>query len=323
MVSRACTHAALAHRGDSNVPIADERRGFRPDARTVGGELRDEGRRYDADGSRAFSLPCISRIRDRRKERVVRLKDKIAVVTGATSGFGRAIALLFGEEGASLVLHGRDAERGAALVDELVAAGKDAVFVPGDVTTVQASKDLCAAVRKTYGRVDVLVLNAGIGVPAIGPYWEVEPEEFDLVFATNVRGVWLGARALRPLIRRGGSIVVMGSLASFVVNPGGTVYSASKGAVLQLARGMARDLAEAGIRVNTLCPGICETPLTRWFIDNAADPVATEAEYNAAAPLARMGTAEEIARAALFLASDESSYSTGASLVCDGGLMIR
>jgi NAD(P)-dependent dehydrogenase (short-subunit alcohol dehydrogenase family) len=253
----------------------------------------------------------------------VRLKNKIAVVTGATSGFGRAIALLFGDEGASLVLHGRDTGRGAELVDQLTAVGTRAIFVSGDIATVQAAEELAAAAHDNYGRVDVLVLNAGIGIPGTGPFWEVGPEEFDIVFATNVRGVWLGARALRPLMERGGSIVVMGSMSSFIVYPGETVYSASKGAVLQLARGMAGDLAEAGIRVNALCPGICDTPLTRWFIDNAEDPAATEAEYKATAPLGRMGTAEEIARAALFLATDESSYCTGASLVSDGGIMIR
>jgi NAD(P)-dependent dehydrogenase (short-subunit alcohol dehydrogenase family) len=253
----------------------------------------------------------------------LRLKDKIAVVTGATSGFGRAIALLFGEEGASLVLHGRDTRRGAELVEQLTAIGTRAIFVSGDIATVQAAEELAAAVEENCGRVDVLVLNAGIGIPGIGPFWEVEPEEFDLVFAINVRGVWLAARTLRPLMGRGGSIVVMGSMSSFIVYPGETVYSASKGAVLQLARGMAGDLAETGIRVNALCPGICDTPLTRWFIDNSKDPAATEAEYHAAAPLGRMGTSEEIARAALFLATDESSYCTGSSLVSDGGIMIR
>jgi NAD(P)-dependent dehydrogenase (short-subunit alcohol dehydrogenase family) len=115
----------------------------------------------------------------------------------------------------------------------------------------------------------------------------------------------------------------MASMSSFVVYPGESVYSASKGAVLQLARGMAGDLAERGVRVNALCPGICDTPLTRWFIDRSDDPTATEAEYAAAAPLGRMGTSDEIAKATLFLASDESSFSTGASLVADGGLMIR
>jgi NAD(P)-dependent dehydrogenase (short-subunit alcohol dehydrogenase family) len=253
----------------------------------------------------------------------VRLKDKIAVVTGATSGFGAAIARLFAQEGASLLLHGRHGERGAALVEELEAVRTRAVLVLGDVTTAEAADELAAAARENYGRVDVLVLNAGIGIPGTGPFWEVRPEEFDLVFATNVRGAWLAARALRPLMASGGSIVVMASMSSLVVYPGETVYSASKGAVLQLARGMAGDLAEAGIRVNALCPGICDTPLTRWFIDNADDPAATETEYNAAAPLGRMGTAEEIARATLFLASDESSYCTGASLVCDGGVLIR
>src|SRR6266508_1196297 len=182
---------------------------------------------------------------------------------------------------------------------------------------------LAACVRGAHGRIDVLVLNAGIGYPGTGPFWEVPPQEFDLVFGTNVRGVWLCARAAAPLLGRGASVVVMASMSSFVVYPGETVYSASKGAVLQLARGMAGDLAPRGIRVNALCPGICDTPLTRWFIDTADDPTATEAEFAAFAPLERMGTADEIARATLFLATEDSSYCTGSSLLIDGGATIR
>jgi NAD(P)-dependent dehydrogenase (short-subunit alcohol dehydrogenase family) len=249
---------------------------------------------------------------------VGRLEGRVAVVTGATSGFGEAIARLFAAEGAALVLHGRRVEAGVALAAELRAR-----FVAGDVGEETGAEALAEAAREAHGRIDALVLNAGIGYPGVGPFWEVQPEEFDLVFRTNVRGVWLCARACRPLLGRGSAIVVMGSMESYVVYPGETVYAASKGAALQLARGMAGDLAEHGVRVNALCPGICDTPLTRWFLDGADDPAALEAEFHAASPLGRMGTAEEIARAALFLACDDSSYVTGAGLVADGGLTIR
>lgn len=246
-----------------------------------------------------------------------RLKGKVAVVTGATSGFGEAIARLFAAQGASIILSGRRSDVGEATAAEL-----DGRFVAGDVGDEETANAI-VAVAAERGRIDILVLNAGIGHPGTGPFWEVDPADFDLVFRTNVRGIFLCARAAVPLIPRNGSIVVMASMSSYIVFPGETVYSASKGAVLQLARGMAGDLAERGIRVNAFCPGICDTPMTRYFINTSPDPAATEMEFTGAAPIGRMGTADEIARAALFLASDEASYCTGASLVADGGYMVR
>ncbi len=246
-----------------------------------------------------------------------RLRGKVAVVTGATSGLGEAIARLFAAEGATLILSGRRTDAG-----EEIAAEVGGRFVPGDVGDEAAAAALVDAARG-HGRIDALVLNAGIGHPGTGPFWEVDPAEFDLVFRTNVRGVFLCARAAVPLMPTNGSIVVMASMSSYIVFPGESVYSASKGAVLQLARGMAGDLAERGIRVNALCPGICDTPMTRYFIESSDDPAETEAQFAAAAPLRRMATPEEIARAALFLASDDASYCTGSSLLADGGFTVR
>jgi NAD(P)-dependent dehydrogenase (short-subunit alcohol dehydrogenase family) len=252
-----------------------------------------------------------------------RLEGKVAVVTGATSGFGEAIARLFASEGAALVLGGRRPDAGEALVSELSAAGAAVRFVAGDVGDESTADAFAAAAREAFGKVDALVLNAGIGEPGGGAFWSVRPEDFDRIFRTNVRGVWLGARAILPLMSEGGSVVVMASMSSFVVNEDETIYSATKGAVLQLMRGMAADLAPRGIRANAVCPGVCDTPMTRSWIDAQPDRAAAEAEAHAFALLGRMGTADEIARATLFFASDESSYCTGASLLADGGATIR
>jgi NAD(P)-dependent dehydrogenase (short-subunit alcohol dehydrogenase family) len=257
-----------------------------------------------------------------RGETSGRLSKKVCVVTGATSGFWLEIARLFASEGASLVLNGRRDELGQALARELRDAGTEAYFVCGDVGLADTGDAIAACARENFGRIDSLVLNAGIGNLGVGPFWEVSEHDYDEVFRVNARGVWLCARAAVPLLGTGATIVVMASVSSFVSNPGEAIYGASKGAVIQLMRGMAVDLAERGVRVNAVCPGICDTPLTRWFIERSEYPAETEARYAAAARMGRMGTSREIAHAALFLACDESSFMTGASLVCDGGKTI-
>lgn len=253
----------------------------------------------------------------------MRLKDKVAVITGATSGFGLGIARLFAREGARLILNARQASAAQPLLDELAAAGTPAELVAGDAGDEQTASEIAERARAQHGRIDVLVLNAGIGTAEASPFWDVEPEEFDRVMRTNVRAVWLGARAAVPLMTRGGAIVVMASQQSYIVCEGNTAYAASKGAALQLARGMALDLAARGIRVNALCPGICETPLTRHYINRAADPVACEQTFRALSALGRFGTVEEIAEHTLFLASDQSSFITGIGLLADGGTTLR
>jgi len=251
-----------------------------------------------------------------------RLAEKVCVITGATSGFGLAIARLFASEGASLVLNGQRNDIGQSVAQELRRSGADAYFVRGDVGLSDTARAIVASARENFGRIDSLVLNAGIANLALGPFWEISEDDYDKLFTVNVRGVWLCARAAVPLLTPGSTIVVMASVSSFRAHQGEATYCASKGAVLQLARGMSADLADRGVRVNALCPGICDTPLTRWFIERSEDPKKTESEYAFAASMRRMGTSAEIARAALFLASDESTFTTGASLVCDGGQTI-
>lgn len=263
------------------------------------------------------------RNRSRSESGAMLLKNKVAVVTGATSGFGLAIARLFAKEGAKLVLNARRPEPGKPLLAELAAAGHAAEFVSGDVGEELTAQAIANCAREIHGRIDVLVLNAGINTADPHPFFEVEVAEFDQVLRTNVRALFLVARAAVPLMSAGGTIVVMGSQQSYNVCEGNATYAATKGAALQLARGMALDLAPRGIRVNTLCPGICETPMTRSFIDRAPDPARCEAEFRALAPLGRFGTCDEIARHTLFLASEQSAFITGAGLVADGGTTVR
>jgi NAD(P)-dependent dehydrogenase (short-subunit alcohol dehydrogenase family) len=248
----------------------------------------------------------------------MKLKDRTAVVTGATSGFGEAIALLFAAEGASIVAHGRNAERGAELVERLEALGVGAHFVQGDVGEPADARVLAETARREFGQLDALVLNAGVADLALGPFWDVAVEDFDALWKTNVRGMWLCARECAPLVRDGGAIVAMGSTNGAVVYEGFAGYAATKGAVHQLARGMAADLAARRVRVNVVAPGNCETPMNTPFLEGP-EGAELRAEIEGTIPLGRMGLADEIARATLYFASDDSSYCTGSTLIVDGG----
>jgi NAD(P)-dependent dehydrogenase (short-subunit alcohol dehydrogenase family) len=253
----------------------------------------------------------------------MRLADKVAVVTGATTGIGQVIARRFAAEGASLIVNGRNRQAGARLVDELRSAGTSADFVCGDVADEATADSIADTARARYGRIDTMMLNAGVVV--YGNFWELTPEEFDLTMGVNVRGPWLCARAAVPLLPDGASIVLMGSVSSFMIPPGESVYCASKAAVVQLAKAIAGDLAHRGIRANALCPGaVGEVGMMQAAIAESDDGGAgVIEEVKAITPLDRMATPTEIANGALFLASSESSYMTGASLVLDGGILIR
>lgn len=252
--------------------------------------------------------------------RAGRLRDKAAIVTGATSGMGRAIALLFAREGAAVLCNGRDPGRGANLVEEIVSEGGRAAFVAGDVTLPETNDRLVAECERHFGRLDVAVANAG--VLGLGSVTELPIESWKQTLAVNLDAVFYLMRSAIPAMRAsgGGTIVVNGSIAAFKGFPNHAAYCASKGALVALVRQVAIDVGPA-IRVNVLCPGPVNTPLL-W--DSAVafpEPAEAVAAAGRKTILKRLGQPEDVAKAALFLASSESDWITGSALTVDGGIM--
>jgi NAD(P)-dependent dehydrogenase (short-subunit alcohol dehydrogenase family) len=251
---------------------------------------------------------------------VGRLEAKTAIVTGSTSGMGRAIACLFAWEGASIVCGGRNPERGAAVVAEIRSKGGRAQFVPGDVGDPENAEHLVDEARRTFGGVDVAVACAGtLGLGALS---ELAVDDWKRTLAVNLDAVfYLLRRALPAMRERGqGSVVVVSSIAAFKGFPNHAAYCASKGALVALVRQVAIDYGPA-VRVNVLCPGPVDTPLI-W--DSAAafpEPEKAVAAVAERTLMKRLGQPEDVARAALFLASDDSAWMTGTALTLDGGIL--
>lgn len=249
-----------------------------------------------------------------------RVDGKVALVTGGGSGIGQAVCERLALEGATVIVTSRTREHAEATARRIADAGaKVGATLVLDVGDRAAVDQVLKEAGTRFGRIDILCNNAGVDLPNAPALQDVTDEEWDLVFRVNVSGMFWTSRAALPFMPNGASIVNVGSMNSFVAWPNDTPYTASKGAVLQFTKGLALDLAPRRIRVNCVCPGIIDTPLTRSFIEDAADPQAVIDEYNAVAPLGRMGTADEVASCVLFLASDEASYVTGAALLVDGG----
>jgi len=249
-----------------------------------------------------------------------RLAGKVALVTGSGSGIGEAICVRFAEEGADVVVTTRDPDHLARTSGKVASiASREPVGLQMDVADRGSVASAVAAAVERFGRIDLLCANAGIELPRAPAIDDVTDDEWDRLMAVNVTGTFLVTRAAVPHIPDGGAVVTIGSINSFVGWPNDLPYTTSKAAVLGFTRALALDLAPRRIRANCVCPGIIDTPLTRAFIDASLDPGDVVQEYEAVAPLGRMGTAEEVANAALFLASDEASFITGSALLVDGG----
>lgn len=245
----------------------------------------------------------------------LKLSDKIALITGGSSGLGFATAKRFIVEGARVIVTGRRAAELDAAVEEL---GPGAIGVRGDVSVLSDLDRLYATIREQYGRLDILFANAGGG--AFVPITEVTEEHFDKYFGINVKGTLFTVQKALPLMGAGGSIVLNGSMVSIKGIPGFTVYAATKAALRSFARTWVEDLKGRKIRVNVVSPGTVVTPGYKTEL-GMTDEQITEFELRAAAstPLGRAGTPDEIAKVVVFLASDDSSYVTGAELFVDGG----
>lgn len=251
-----------------------------------------------------------------------KLEGKVAVVTGGTSGMGRGIAEIFAREGAAVVVGGRDEQRGQIVVGGIRSAGGKAELVTGDISGFEANEALVRKARDVFGRVDILVPN--VGILGVGSITEVSLETWHATVNTNLNGVFYLLRAGIPELQKcgGGTIVVNGSIAAWQEFPNHAAYCATKGALVSLVKQVALDYAPS-IRANILCPGPVDTPLL-WDSAKAFPNSKTVVQelVEQKIRLKRLGTPIDIAKAALFLASSDSSWVTGTSLVVDGGRML-
>jgi len=244
----------------------------------------------------------------------VRLKEKVAIITGGGSGIGRATALMFAREGAKVVVSDYNEGTGQQTVNDIKANGGDAIFVKADVSKEEEVKYMVDRAVGEYGKVDVLFSNAGIG--ELRKATELPVEDWDRTININLRGVFLCAKHTIPVMQKsgGGSIINNASILGHVGTPGATSYNSAKGGVVILTKNLALDYAKDNIRVNAVCPGYIKTPLVMNGL-----PEEMRKQLEALHPLGRMGEPDEVAYCVLFLASDESSFVTGSSLMVDGG----
>ncbi|HHT9134913.1 MAG TPA: SDR family NAD(P)-dependent oxidoreductase [Candidatus Avalokitesvara rifleensis] len=253
----------------------------------------------------------------------MRLKDKVALITGGGTGIGRATAIVFAKEGAKVAVTGRRKGPLEETVSVIKSGGGKAVMVEGDVSVAKDAERMVKETTKVFGRLNILVNNAGVNYKSGGTV-ETDEDGWDVVMDINVKGVYLVSRSAVPKMENtGGSIINMASIFGIVGYPKAVAYCASKGAVVNLTRSMALDLAERKIRVNCICPGVVDTPMAREWMEKHGGYETVAKEVSAQHPLGRLGEPEDIAYACLYLASDEASWVTGAILPVDGGFTAK
>ncbi len=251
-----------------------------------------------------------------------RLRDRIAIVTGAGQGIGEAIARRFAEEGTKVVIAELNATTGEATAESLRAKGFEAIAVRTDVANTDSVNRMVAATVERFGPPDILVNNAGIAV--FNEPLKLTNEEWKRCFAVDLDGVWYGCRAVLPYMveRRRGSIVNIASIHSFQIIPHTFPYPIAKHGVLGLTRALAIEYAPLGIRINAIAPAYVDTPINAGYWSTFPDPAAERRRAENLHPLKRIGTPDEVAWPVVFLASDEANFITGACLMVDGGISI-
>jgi len=254
----------------------------------------------------------------------MRLKNKVAIITGAGSGQGRAAALIFSREGARIAVSDWKPELGDETVTLVKKAGGEAIFIRSDVSDSADVQNLVRITVSTYGRIDILYNNAGVGFSSPLSMSDVinTPEaDWDRVIAINLRSMYLTAKYGIPEMLKtgGGSIINTASIAALIGSEAAHAYTAAKGGMVALSRALAVEFGPKNIRVNCICPGAIDTPMIAPVID----PLKKSGEPFMRSPIRRLGMPEDIANCALYLASDESSFVTGATLVVDGGYIAQ
>jgi NAD(P)-dependent dehydrogenase (short-subunit alcohol dehydrogenase family) len=256
----------------------------------------------------------------------MKLVDRVALVTGAASGFGRATAVRLAREGARIVIADLDEKGGRATIETVESVGSAAELVVGDVASLDVARSAVARALERFGRLDVLVNNAGIVQGDPMDTWDAAEESWDRVVRVNLRSVFACSKAAIPalLARGGGSIVNVASIAASVC-VGGSAYAATKGAILSYTRHVAAELAPRGVRMNCVSPGFMRTPMSTGERSGLApaEQEARIAAFGALVPMGRAGGVDDIANAILYLASDESAYVTGQEIIVDGGYVVR
>ena len=251
---------------------------------------------------------------------MMKLENKVAIITGSTRGIGRATAKLFAAEGAKVVVVGTNAELGESCVAEIKADGGKAIFCKTDVTSEESLSALVKAALDTYGRIDILVNNAGVGGSTANMN-DITMDEWNKVLATNLTAPFMLCKKVIPVMEEqgGGAIVNIASMASTGAGRGGLAYTSAKHGLLGLTRQMSMDHGRTGVRINAVLPGPIETDMIARILAIPQHPVCMKIKMS---PAARAGRPEEVAQAVVFLASDDASFIHGAALAVDGGYTI-